>query len=65
MTTERHIWACAKTLMQGHVKEAWFHAKTGADEFLTAGDLQGHAIFKAILRSMEMLENTILSEALR
>lgn len=57
MTPERHIWACATSLMQQHGDDAWFHASKRADELLAAGDLDGHAMFKAILTCIEGLEN--------
>ncbi len=56
MTPERHIWACANTLLQQHGNDAWFHASQRADALLEAGDLDGHAMFKAILERIEALE---------
>ena len=56
MTPNRHTWACANTLMKQHGADAWFHASLRADELLAAGDLDGHAIFKAILSRIEELE---------
>lgn len=56
MTLERHIWACANMLMQQHGNNAWFHASLRADTLLKAGDLDGHAMFKAILERIEALE---------
>ena len=35
--------------MQQHVSQEWFQASTRADELLTTGDLEGHAMVTAIL----------------
>jgi hypothetical protein len=56
MTPERHIWACANTLMQQHGNDAWFHASQRADALLEAGDFDGHSMFIAILERIEVLE---------
>jgi hypothetical protein len=56
MTPERHIWACANTLITQHGEDAWFHASMRADALLEAGDLDGHKMFKAILSQIEDLQ---------
>jgi hypothetical protein len=56
MTPERHIWACAHTLLEQHGNDAWFHASQRADALLEAGDLDGHKMFNAILERIEALE---------
>ena len=56
MTPERHIWACANTLIQQHGDGAWFHASVRADELLAADDLDGHKMFKGILLRIEELQ---------
>ena len=56
MTHNRHIWACANTLMQQHGNDTWFHASQRADALLEAGDLDGHAMFKAVLARIEAWE---------
>ena len=56
MTPDRHTWACANALMKQHGADAWFHASLRADELLAAGDLDGHAMFKAILARIEELD---------
>lgn len=56
LTPERHIWACANTLMQQHGNDAWFHASRRADELLAAGDLDGHKMFVAVLSRIKALE---------
>ncbi len=59
MTPERHIWACASTMLEQHGDNAWFHASQRADELLLAGDLDGNAMFRAILARITELENMI------
>lgn len=56
MSPDRHVWACANSLIQQHGNDAWFHASQRADALLEAGDLDGHAMFKAILARIESLE---------
>jgi hypothetical protein len=56
MTPERHIWACANTLMKQYGDDAWFHASVRADKLLATGDLDGHNMFKAILVRIEELQ---------
>jgi hypothetical protein len=56
MTPERHIWACANTLMKQYGDDAWFHASVRADKLLAANDLDGHKMFKAILVRIEELQ---------
>ena len=57
MTPERHIWACANSLLQQHGKYAWFHASQRADALLLAGDLDGNAMYRDILQRIADLEN--------
>ncbi len=61
MTPERHIWACANTLISQHVEDAWFHASIRADQLLESGDLDGHMMFKAILARIEQLQQKLPS----
>ena len=56
MTPDRHVWACANTLIQQHGDDAWFHASTRADQLLIEGDLDCHNMFKAILTRIEALQ---------
>ena len=56
LSPERHIWACANTLLLQHGNNAWFHAATRADELLVAGDLEGHRTYLAILARIKQLE---------
>lgn len=57
MTPERHIWACANSLLKQHGDHAWFHAAQRADELLLAGDFDGNAMFRGILARIADLEN--------
>lgn len=59
MTPERHIWACANTLITQHGEDAWFHASVRADQLLESGDPDGHKMFKAILVCMEQLQQML------
>ena len=56
MTPERHVWACAHTLIQQYGEDAWFHASVRADDLLAKGDLDGHKMFKAILARIQELQ---------
>lgn len=56
MTPERHAWACANTVLEQHGSDAWFHVSQRAEALLAAGDLDGHAMFKAVLNRIEALE---------
>ena len=49
LTPQRHIWACANSLIQQHGENAWFQVSVRADELLAAGDFDGHQMFMAIL----------------
>lgn len=57
MTPERHVWACAHTLIQQHGENAWFHASMPADALFEEGDLDGYNMFKAILARIEDLQS--------
>lgn len=56
ITPQRHIWACANTMIQQHGNDAWFHASVRADELLAGGYLDGHNMFKGILARIEELQ---------
>lgn len=56
MTPERHIWACANTLITQHGEDAWFHASLRADALAEEGDLDGYNMFKAILARIDELQ---------
>lgn len=61
MTPERHIWACANNLLVQHGKNAWFYASQRADQLLLEGDMDGNAMFRAILKRIVALENMMPS----
>lgn len=56
LTHERHIWACANTLLQQYGEAAWFQASVRADDLLAACDFDGHKMFMAILARIEELQ---------
>lgn len=56
LSAERHIWACANTLLQQHGDDAWFHASQRADELLLAGEMEGHRTYLRILDRIKKLE---------
>ena len=56
MTPERHIWACANTLITQYGEDAWFQASLRADALFEAGNLDGHNMFKAILARIDELQ---------
>lgn len=56
MAPEQHIGACANTLMQQDGDDAWLHASRRSDALLEAGDVDGNAMFKAILSRIKELE---------
>ena len=58
LTHERHLWACANTLIAEHGTSAWQFASMRADALLAAGDLDGHQAFKIILAHIETLQIT-------
>lgn len=65
MTPERHIWACANTIITQHGEDAWFHASVRADQLLESGDLDGHNRFKAILARIEQLQQMLPSGSIQ
>ena len=50
MIDERDVWRTAKLLIEQHGDEAPFEAAMRADEMLDAGDLDGQAVWKVILK---------------
>ena len=49
------IWRSAKLLIDQHGDEAPIHAAMRADELLAAGDLDGYAAWKRIVRAVDDL----------
>lgn len=58
MIVERDVWQAAKLLIDQHGKEAPIHAARRADEMLDADDLEGQAVWKAILKAAIELLST-------
>ena len=65
MTPERHVWACANTLITQHGEDAWYHASIRADQLLESGDIDGHYMFKAILARIEQLQQMLPSGSIQ
>lgn len=57
LTQERHLWACANTLIAEHGDTAWLFAAMRADALLAEGDLDGHQVFKTILQYVAVLQS--------
>ncbi len=58
MTSEIDIYRSAKPLIDQHGDEAPIHAAMRADELLDAGDLDGAAVWRRIIRAIEELQRT-------
>ena len=58
MIDEIDIWRTAKLLTDQHSDEAAIHAAMRADELLAAGDLDGYAVWRRIIRAIEELQRT-------
>ena len=65
MTSDLDIWRSANLLVKRHGPDAPIHAAMRADAMLEAGDLDGLAVWKRVLRAVEELQGTApkLSEA--
>ncbi len=59
MTSDLDIWRCANLLVKQHGDDAPIHAAMQADGMLEAGDLDGLAAWKRILRAVEELQETV------
>ncbi len=55
MTSDLDIYRTANVLIREHGQDAPIHAAMRADELLEAGDLDGCAVFKRLLRAVEEL----------
>ena len=58
MTSDLDIYRSAQMLVQQHGPDAPIHAAKRADAMLEAGDLDGCAVWKRILRAVEELQVT-------
>ncbi len=54
----RYIYRSAQVLVKHHGQDAPIHAAMNADAMLEAGDLDGLAVWKRILRAVEELQGT-------
>ena len=57
MTDDKDIYQAAKLLIDRHGDNAVIHAAMRADELLEAGDLDGQAVWKRILKAIEELQS--------
>ena len=55
MTPDLDLYRSAKLLIDRHGDEALIHAAMRADELLGAGDLDGAALWRRIVRAVEEL----------
>ncbi len=55
MTQDTDIYASANELIKQHGTDAPIHAAMRADEMLDAGDLDGLAVWKRILKAVDEL----------
>jgi len=58
MIPERDIYRAANVLIREHGSEATIHAAMRADELLDAGDLDGAAVWRKIVKVVEELLTT-------
>ena len=56
MVPEFDVHAAATAIIRQYGEEACLHTTMRADALLKAGDLNGHAAFKRILRAIEELQ---------
>ncbi len=59
MTSDLDIYRSANLLVKHHGPDAAIHAAMRADAMLEAGDLDGLAIWKRILRAVEELQGAV------
>ena len=57
MTSDLDIYRTARLLIDQHGDEAPIHAAMRADELLAAGDLDGQAVWKRIIRAIKELQD--------
>jgi len=58
MILDRDIYRAASVIMKRYGDDAPIHAAMRADTMLEAGDLDGSAVWKRILRVIEKLQGT-------
>ncbi len=59
MISDLDIYQSAKVIIKRYGEDARVHAAKRADAMLKAGDSNGHAAFKRILRVIEELQRTV------
>jgi hypothetical protein len=59
MTSDLDICRTANLLVKRHGDDAPIHAAMRADAMLEAGDLDGYAVWKRILRAVEELQGMV------
>ena len=55
MIPEREVWRTANVMVTRYGADAPIHAAMRADELLDAGDLDGAATWRAVLRAIDSL----------
>ncbi len=58
MIPDLDIYRTANVLVKRHGRDAPIHAAMRADELLEAGDLEGRAVWKRVLRAVGELQET-------
>ena len=58
MTSDLYTYRSAQVLVKRHGQDAPIEASMRADAMLEAGDLDGYAVWKRILRAVEELQGT-------
>ncbi len=58
MIPDLDIYRAANLLIKRHGDDAPIHAAMQADALLEAGDLDGYAVWKRVLRAVEELQGT-------
>ncbi len=59
MTPDLNIYHAASVIIEQYGEDARVHAAIRADAIREAGDSNGHAAFKRILRAIEELQGTV------
>ncbi len=59
MILDLDIYRSANLLVKQHGEDAPIHAAMRADAMLEAGDLDGYAVWKRIMRAVEELRGTV------
>ncbi len=65
MTSDLDIYRSANVLVKQHGEDAPIEAAMRADAMLEAGDLDGYAVWKRVLRAVEELEGSVLGPGAR